>query len=136
LQPEEAPELVASCRFVPFGVVYRMRLDQTLTLSLSDPTQVVAKTTLAGTDPAPCPSGISVGLHGAQQSSTWELGGPPDAAALVRWVQPFAVWATAERRVEQRRLPQRSGLIRGNLADEPPVRQRSYRDRTRSTTVR
>ncbi len=84
-----APELVERCTYIPMGVVYRVRPGYSITLSLTDMSRVVARTSVLGAPPAPCPGSVSVKIGG--QNDPWQLGEEPRAAAAVAWLEPFAL---------------------------------------------
>ena len=88
---KRTPEMLETCSYIPMGVVYRVRPDSSITLSLDDRSRVVARTTLRGEAPAGCPGSVSVTIGGSGGTDPWQIGAEPSTERVISWLQPFAL---------------------------------------------
>ncbi len=91
----QVPEMIEVCHYIPMGVIYRVQPAYDVTLSLANPTQIVARTTLRGGIPSGCPGGVTVKIGSG--SDPWQVGPEPDPQELVSWVRALVGHAPARR---------------------------------------
>ena len=81
----EVPELVETCQYIPYSVILRIRSNYEVSLSLRDPSAVVATQIFKGDDPPFCPSVRGQGVP------TWQSGNPPQVTEFKQWLESFVL---------------------------------------------
>ena len=77
------PKYLNSCNYIPLGAFTRIRIDYIVTLTLQDPTKLIAEITFNGQVPEECPTELSVSLSG--QQSFLAVGKSPDFDRFEKW---------------------------------------------------
>lgn len=83
LTVRKAPCSVQKCNYIPWGAFMRVRLDYYITLTMKDPSMLLAETTIKGQEPPPCPD------HMTQGDSPMEVGREPAIDDLLSWLTAF-----------------------------------------------